>query len=111
MSANADFINGPKSQLRCFPFFFGSYAGTTHRKSYHFLSPRLARSFTLCLLQQGTQRLDGNSERSSRESVHVREINADHFASGIEHRTATATGVVVRGYSALYRQDSLRMGR
>lgn len=25
-----------------------------------------------------------------RESVHVREINADHLASGIEHRTATA---------------------
>jgi hypothetical protein len=48
--------------------------------------------FLLCLFQQRAQRLDRNAECSPGESIHVGEIDSNHFTLGVEHPTAAPVG-------------------
>ena len=41
--------------------------------------------------QQRTQRLDGDSESSASESVHVSGVDTDNFAFGVKDRASAAT--------------------
>src|SRR6202043_3309039 len=65
----------------------------------------LLRQETLGFLQQGTERIDGDSDCASGESVHVSGVDADDFAFGVENRTAAAavgSGGIVDKFFADY---------
>ncbi|SPE28436.1 exported hypothetical protein [Acidobacteriia bacterium SbA2] len=52
--------------------------------------PALVLACVLGFLQEGTQGVDGDSERASGEAVHVGGVDADDFTFGVEHGAAAA---------------------